>query len=188
VNEPVSKLSHFINNSAPSNLYQSAIDALRTELIVSLSGHQIGASWVHGDYSPANILTKPDGNEITGIVDWDLARPDGIPLLDLMHLLLSIRMEVEHKELGQIVRDLLVHEGWRRDEIELIRSAEHDLPGKPLDLRVILLLSWLHHIHANLSKTSRYDRNGIWSGENILQVLKVLGPTETGTQTMVSEA
>jgi hypothetical protein len=39
----------------------------------------------HGDFSPPNILVGHDGT--IGIVDWELAEPDGLPALDLFFFL-----------------------------------------------------------------------------------------------------
>jgi aminoglycoside phosphotransferase len=39
----------------------------------------------HADFCPPNILVRPDG--AIGIVDWELAEPDGLPALDLFFFL-----------------------------------------------------------------------------------------------------
>jgi hypothetical protein len=91
-----------------------------------------------------------------------------------MHLLLSIRMETEQRELGHIVSELLLKQNWKPGEIEIIQIAQADLPGDSVDLRILLILAWLHHIEANLNKTSRYDRNSLWASENLLVVLKAV--------------
>jgi aminoglycoside phosphotransferase (APT) family kinase protein len=41
----------------------------------------------HGDFSPPNILVDRDGN--TGVVDWELAEPQGVPLTDVLFFLTS---------------------------------------------------------------------------------------------------
>jgi aminoglycoside phosphotransferase (APT) family kinase protein len=50
-----------------------------------LSVHFTGADWTlartHGDYKVSNFLTDRRGR-ISGVVDWDLSRPDGLPMTD----------------------------------------------------------------------------------------------------------
>ncbi len=173
VQAPLHRVAGHLSSGLFSDGYHRNIAQLNMELCEGLLHRQIAVSWIHGDYCPSNILVNPAGNKVTGIVDWDLAAPDEYPLLDLMHLLISVRMETTGRELGQIVADLLVHQDWTPFEIQLIRKAEGALRGDPLDLQVVLLLCWLRHIKGNLDKTSRFDHDPMWAAENIMRVLRV---------------
>ncbi len=174
VEKPLMALSKVLGEDYFSNDQRPSIDKLKQELTGALFGRWVCVSWIHGDYAPSNILVDPINDCITGIVDWDLAHPSDLPLLDLLHLLISVRMDDQQEELGHVVANLLVESDWTPEEMKLIRAAEQDLPGSSLDLRSQLILTWLHHILANMSKTSRFDHHKMWINENILAVLKVL--------------
>jgi len=47
-----------------------------------LAGRTLTVSWVHGDFTPGNILVTPDGTSVTGIIDWDHSASKELPQLD----------------------------------------------------------------------------------------------------------
>ncbi|MDB5057777.1 MAG: rane protein involved in the export of O-antigen and teichoic acid-like protein [Chloroflexi bacterium] len=151
-----------------------AIERLAAELYKELAGRRLSVSWVHGDFTPGNILLTPDGAALTGIVDWDLATPDGLPLLDLLLLLLSMRMVVQGRELGDIVRALLNGEGWTPHEQALMNAEAAALPGDTVAMRALVQLCWLQHVSAILKKATRYAGRGLWVRRNIEAVLQCL--------------
>ncbi len=171
---PVDEVLHFDARITSNNYYQDAIDHLVLNLEASLAGKEVCSSWIHGDYAPSNILLNASGSKVIGIVDWDQAHPDDLPLLDLMHLFISVRMDMTQQEMGHVVSNLLKTSGWTNTELNLLRNAQASLPGDSIDAQALLLLGWLHHITANIKKTSRFDHNYRWISENILAVLKVL--------------
>lgn len=151
---------------------QMAVDRLSNDLHDGLLGHTTAVSWVHGDYVPGNILFKPDGSALSGIIDWDLAQPDDLPLLDIVQLIVSTRMAVQERELGEVVCELLKGENWNCDDLALLEAGSGDLQGEVLDLRTMLLYFWLRHIYANLTKSTRFRGHWLWMQRNIEAVLQ----------------
>lgn len=68
---------------------------------------------VHGDFWRGNLLV--DDNRLTGVLDWSAARDDGLPLMDLAHLLVSEARERTNEPLGAAVVRVLLEPGRRRD-------------------------------------------------------------------------
>ncbi|HSD82331.1 MAG TPA: phosphotransferase, partial [Anaerolineae bacterium] len=120
-----------------------AVDRLAAELQSSLAGRTVSVSWIHGDYMPGNVLVTADGAQLTGIIDWDLAAPEELPQLDLIHFLLSVRMLAAKHEMGDVVRELLTLEKWTTSELDILIEAQAALPGEVIETRVLILLSWL---------------------------------------------
>jgi hypothetical protein len=147
---------------------------LEKQLSETLLGQQLAVSRIHGDYWPANILISPDGSQVTGIVDWELSRPVGLPSMDLINLLTSTRRILEEKELGTILVEILTENCWRIDEKELCDYASQQLDGGIPGIRESLLLFWIHHISANLETTWRYLLNPVWVYNNFVVVLDYL--------------
>jgi aminoglycoside phosphotransferase (APT) family kinase protein len=127
---------------------------------------------VHGDFTPRNILVTPDGATLTGIVDWDLAAHEDLPLLDLLLLLLTVRMVVHRCELGNIVRALLDGAEWTLHERALVEAAELALPGDAVGMRALVLLCWLRHVAVSLRKSQYFAGHRLWMMANIEAVLQ----------------
>ncbi len=174
VDEPVRGLLCLSAARTGWDRHRPAIERLRTELGQALLGRTLAVSWVHGDYWPANVLVSDDGATVTGIIDWDLAQPDGLPLLDLVHLFLSVRMIMRRQELGVVVRSLLNGAEWTPHERELLAAAWAALPGERIRTREMMLLSWLQHIDATRTKASRFGGPLLWESRNIELVLQAL--------------
>jgi len=54
------------------------------------AGRDIGVGLVHGDFSPKNLLVDPHTQNVTGLIDWDLADFFSIPLLDVLHFFVRL--------------------------------------------------------------------------------------------------
>ncbi len=152
--------------------HQDAIARLAVELRQALLGRRLSVSWVHGDFAPGNILVTPDGSALTGIVDWDLAQPDDLPLLDLIQLVLSTRMLVQRRELGEVLGGLLRGEKWTPHEQALLDQAQSARVEDRVSPRAMLLLCWLRHVSDNVTKSTRYANHWLWVAKNIEAVLE----------------
>jgi hypothetical protein len=151
---------------SPADAWRAdALDRLEDLLHRTLSNRAFSRSWVHGDFVPANIFATRNGRAVTGIVDWDRARPDGIPALDLVQLVLATRVRIRRRELGQIVCELV--QSPQLDEHE--RSV---LGGdREADLGTLVLLAWLDHVSGVLVKAERYAHSWAWLRLNVDRVL-----------------
>jgi hypothetical protein len=147
-----------------------ALSRLTGELRSALVGQPCSVSWCHGDYWVGNILL--DGGEcIAGIVDWDAARPDGLPLVDLVHLILTTRAVAERIHLGTAVNQVLDGRPWSTLEDGLLTRAGSTLPATPGHRRAAVLLAWLGHVGTVLTKRPAYGCERKWPAQNVDAVL-----------------
>jgi hypothetical protein len=117
-----------------------------------------------------------DARAVLGIVDWEQGCERGLAQLDLLHLLMTARMQVERCELGAVVVQMLRDPRWRPEELPVARVVAQGEPSPKAQTRTIVLLTWLHHISANLGKSTRYGRSRAWVRWNIDPVLaQILG-------------
>jgi O-antigen/teichoic acid export membrane protein len=151
---------------------ERAVERLATELRGALAGRTLAVCTVHGDFHPGNILVTPDGTTLTGIVDWELAAHEDLPLLDLLLLLLWVRIVVHRCELGNIVRALLDGAAWTRHERALVEAAEVALPGDAVGMRALVLLCWLRHVDLRLRRSQYLAGHRLWIMTNIEAVLQ----------------
>ncbi len=153
-----------------SRVYRDRTQQLALELKEALLGRTVTLSWVHGDYSPQNILMGT-GAEVTGIVDWELAAPRQLSVLDTAHLVLATRMLTERREFGSVLCGLLIGSLLSEIEASLVGTSSTDPVNTPLELRTILLLSWLHHIEGSVNRHSSKISNPVWFAKNVESVL-----------------
>ncbi len=153
---------------------QKAIERLAVELRQALVGRRLVVSWIHGDFVPDNILVTPDGSALLGIVDWELGQPDDLPRLDRLHLLLSTRVLAQRRELGDVLRALLGGEPWTPEEQALLDREPAALTGDSVSPRAMLLLAWLRHVSANLTKSTHYATHWLWLAKNVQAVLQLV--------------
>lgn len=174
VYDPIDVLLELSGSRSGWSTYRTAIGRLQADLREELLDQSVALSWIHGDYWPANVLVADDARTVTGIVDWDLAEAAGLPLLDIMHLIVSMRMIGRQQEMGVVVSALLRDPDWTREEQALLDSAWAALPGSRIGTRQVLLLSWLRHVDHTRTKARRFGGPTLWESQNVERVLQVL--------------
>ncbi|HWD06304.1 MAG TPA: phosphotransferase [Amycolatopsis sp.] len=146
-----------------------AVDRLVAELSRGLRDRCLPVGWVHGDYSPDNILLSDDG-QLTGVVDWGQATDTGLVAVDLVTLLLTTEVTAGAQPLGTVVEQWLTEPS----ETAELRLAPATFHGDPVPARTLVLLGWLHLVAANLAKSARYGAHPIWLRRNVIAVLRTL--------------
>ena len=147
---------------------------MRRELCDALAARRLAVGWSHGDFVPGNILVDPAAARVTGIVDWELARPADLPLVDVATVLLAARMQASRHELGRVVCDFLAGLDWSEDERRILAEAGAGLPGEAIDGRALVLLCWLRHVSGNLAKASGYATHERWLRGNVAPVAEAV--------------
>jgi hypothetical protein len=151
------------------------LDEVRDQLIGALTGQAVRAVWVHGDLWPGNLLVDPGTQQVTGIVDWDLAGPDELPVHDYLHVLLSRRRVASGAQMGEVVSEVLSGRAplTPEERRELARSYWCFPAGAP-PLQVLLLLYWLRYVATISLQQNSYVTHSvrIWQRRNVHRVLK----------------
>jgi O-antigen/teichoic acid export membrane protein len=151
----------------PGRRHREQLDRLADGLYEALDGRTLHVGWVHGDYSPGNVLACRDAPAILGIVDWAQASDHGLAVLDRANWLLTSDPGVA-RHLGRTVADRLAAGGWTTGEWAALVDLSGDLPG-----RTVLCLTWLRHVGNNLAKSDRYESSAYWIHRVIHPVLEV---------------
>lgn len=161
----------------------TAIEGLRVRLRDALVGKKMRLGLGHGDFSPGNILfSDADARApkivVSGLIDWDNSHPDAPLSVDIIHLVLATRVLRQGEELGMVVRALVSGSGWTSKEIASFKQAlleRHvDWLEDPELAEAMVLLTWLHHVAANLNKSERYGNSHLWVAANVDWVLLAL--------------
>jgi hypothetical protein len=149
-------------------------ERLRAELEDVLVGRPCSVAWTHGDLWVGNLLLAGDVDRVVGIVDWDAAHPSGLPVTDLLHLLLTARGAVERVHFGALVADLVDQPRWGRWEATVLAALEQSLPAIADHGRAATLLTWLGHVGAVLAKQPSHAARNQWVAHNVRPVLRRL--------------
>lgn len=148
----------------------SRVDRLRGELF-ALHGQRCAVAWTHGDFWCGNLLLDPVGGQVAGLIDWDAAAPDGLPVTDLVHFLLTTRAAADSVDVGELVASMLAGRVWTPHEQRLLAAAGWCLPVGDDDQRLMILATWLAHVSEVLAKRPAYAANRRWMGRNVGTVL-----------------
>jgi O-antigen/teichoic acid export membrane protein len=164
VHEPLSRVRSLV----PRALHGDT-RTLASRLDAALRGRRASVGWVHGDFSPVNLLAD-DRGRVSGIVDWCEARPSGLQVLDVVALHQFAVMHGAGRELGALVLDWLT--GPPDAVGERMGSAQHRLGGDPVDGRVLIVLGWLQHVSEVARKSARAASNPVWVRRNVRAPLR----------------
>lgn len=168
VDEPLAVVARHVRRETRGDRWRStALEHLGIELRSELFGKRVSASWIHGDCAPGNVLFDPIDGTVSGIVDWELASALDLPLLDIVQLVLTTRMQTRRRELGEVVTHVLGESGWTDEERALLATARSRLPGDHPPWRVLVLLAWLRHSASMLTKARGYADNWLWRRGNL---------------------
>jgi O-antigen/teichoic acid export membrane protein len=152
----------------PSGLRADARQ-LAAVLDARLRGQVVGVGWTHGDYLPVNLLAAPDGR-VCSIVDWCTAEQGGLPVLDVAAFVPMAHAMAEGEEYGTVVMR------WLRElpqpEAEVLTGCQAALGGGVLAPQVLLLLGWLQHVSACVSRSERMAANPVWNRRNVRVVVR----------------
>jgi hypothetical protein len=143
-----------------------SIDRLAVWLRQSLLGLELEVGWTHGDFHLGNVLIDDVSDDVVGVIDWGRAESDGLTVLDGFTLILWERAQSAGEEISSFVLELL-----RDVELPLADRAHFDvldelqalLSREPsVDLRCLLMLTWLKHVANHLKNGDRTRSEGLW--------------------------
>jgi hypothetical protein len=136
----------------------------RAELSRRLAG--VPRGWTHGDFWPANLLVQR--GRLSAVIDWDGARPDGLPLTDLLHLLGYTDRVARRLPLGRRCTDWL----W-----PLARAGGDDriraycervvLPADGKLLGALAVAYWLERVDRDVGMFPQRTRDRQWMDANV---------------------
>jgi aminoglycoside phosphotransferase (APT) family kinase protein len=124
-------------------------------LFSTLAGRRVNLVFFHGDYTYDNLMFDPSGQHVTGMFDWDLSRPDSLPLLDLLYFLITAERGHTGNWVPSIFADRLKH-GFRPVEQDAVNTYCRAL-NVPQEIVVpLLILTCLHHLGVRMHNPEPY--------------------------------
>ena len=178
VDEPLSTLTEICQTMAPKML--PTVERLGNVLRGTLANRHVLVSWAHGDFAPGNVRLASEQGRVTGVIDWGGARPGQLAVLDCYHMLLSASRVVERREFGNVIQSRLRAGGLAKRERRPLEVAYGSPRNTDIDERVLILLTWLHHVAQLNRKCSVYRNHRIWwalNAQPVLRAFRAVAPT-----------
>jgi len=100
-------LRQLIQWAQPPREYDAVLRKLEDFFAAQFGGRRLFLGLVHGDFSTKNILAHPDNFELSGIIDWDIAARESIPLLDVLHFFVRLDASSFREAPGRIAMRLI---------------------------------------------------------------------------------
>jgi aminoglycoside phosphotransferase (APT) family kinase protein/SAM-dependent methyltransferase len=145
-----------------------ALDLIERVLRNALEGVTLPLGWYHGDYDFANLLYGPD-DAVTGILDFEVFEPKGLPLIDFMVLLARRPIRRRGFAFGTLFVRAIFERKLPPLEAELLEREMRTLGiDEPL-YRALALCCWLNHLR--LRRDSWLVRSQSWLDENLHAVI-----------------
>jgi hypothetical protein len=157
-----------------------SIDRLAVWLRHSLLGLDLEVGWTHGDFHLGNILIDDLGNHVVGVIDWGRAESDGLTVLDGFTLIVLERAKSADEEISPFLLRLLGDVGLpqsQRVHADVLAELQVLSRESGVDVRCLLLLTWLKHVANNLKNEDRTRSHALWRLRTIDLVL--YGAAET---------
>ena len=135
---------------------------------------ELPLGWAHGDFWAGNLLARR--GRLMAVIDWDAARPSGLPLLDLLHLIALGERRTRRLPHGRRCSEAL----WplARDGGDERVRAYCEATGTPGDLDTLEALAiayWLSRVGRDLRTFADRAGRRTWMAENVHRPLAALG-------------
>lgn len=154
-----------------------ALAVLRHRLERALAGRRLLVAWTHGDFHPGNVLLTGQQGQLSGVIDWAGALPDGPSELDCHTFVLALRHQRGGRQLGRLVADTIRAGALPPADRRLLADAGALAPDAQGEM-ALTLLTWLWHVAGNVTKSARYGRSRRWIAENVVPVLSEVAARE----------
>ena len=139
-------------------VFVAELNSLETALRQVVMGWEFACVRFHGDYKVENVMVDAISDEVTGIIDWELSRAAGPPLLDLIYLLVYNRV-IGGSDWYSAYRAVALQARRDPSEQAIWEGYLQRVPIAAGRIPVLCVLFAIHHIGCRLQiDLSRADR------------------------------
>lgn len=156
--------------------YRAKAEQIEMLIKKQLLGKRFKTVWFHGDYNIENILFDIRTWQIEGIIDWDLSRRQGLPLLDLFYLLIYKDSLLSKDKVTAIFTDRFMKLNFNDIERKVITEYQNRIKISNELLTPMLVMFWVNHIVERYRQqlTDNSLQAGNWIRENLYNIIDVM--------------
>jgi len=130
-----------------NNEYRAKLENIENGLKSELLGKKFKTVWFHGDYKVENVLFDPKTWQISGVIDWDLSREEGLPLLDIFYLLAyNDSSLVSKNSVTDIIKNRYLKGKFTMVEKDIISLYINSLGIGEKFIKPLVIMFWLNHV------------------------------------------
>ena len=107
-------------------------------------GMELPIVWFHGDYKIENLIFDDTTQELLGVIDWELSDEHGLPMLDLLYLLIYNRTLRESVDLLSALGSLVLR-GPRENERSVFARYTSQVPVSTSVQKILQAMFFVHH-------------------------------------------
>lgn len=156
--------------------YRTKLTSIEKSLKKQLMGKPFKTVWFHGDFKVENVLFDTSAWQIKGIIDWDLSRQEGLPLLDILYLLMYKDGLIAGKSVTDVFQDRFLSSGLLFPEKEITGKYMRSIKIPEEFLYPLLVMFWVNHIVVRYRQ--QLARPSIatceWFAKNVCDVIDVV--------------
>ncbi len=153
--------------------YRVLLDQIAGFLEQITAGQRLPLVLAHGDLKLSNLLINPASRRLTGILDWDMSELRGLPLLDILHLVLAKYRLSRSWSIGTAVTEILLPQGFEQTERRIIEDYKQRFGISEKLYRALMITYWAKHILRNLVESGG-SKHPAWMKENIIDVFQYM--------------
>jgi len=133
-----------------------AIERLRSALEAAVAGRVLPLTWQHGDYKLENLVFTQSDRAVRAIIDWELAAPRGLALVDLLYLLAYAEITLgAENDILPVVRACMLTDHWRPASRALLERYLREFPEVMPFKNVCIGLFLAHHVASRFAYDAR---------------------------------
>jgi len=168
---------HFVSYFRQARPYLPAhhglLDEIQSFLQEASLGQPLALGLMHGDFHLNNLMIDPATRRISGILDWDMGEIDGLPMLDLFHLLVSKERGLLDWGIGEAFNKVLLPSAFDPEERQLVEEFRCALGISEQMLLCLKIAYWARHCLGNFIQSGGLEPVQ-WMQENVFNVLESL--------------
>lgn len=156
--------------------YLGLLDEIQSFLQQASIGQPLSLGLMHGDFHFNNLMIDPGTRRISGILDWDMGEMDGLPMLDLFHLMMSKERGLRDCGIGEAFDKVLLSNAFDPEESRLVEEFRCALGISEQLLLCLKMAYWARHCLGNIVQSGGL-KPADWMQENVFNVLENLRQT-----------
>lgn len=126
--------------------YVNKLHRIERKFKNQLLGKKLKTVWFHGDFKIENVLFDIKEWEITGVIDWDLSKHQGLPLLDIIYLLIYKESVMTRKHISSVMEKRYLRCRFNSFEEEVITKYLKIIGLDSSLTHTLMALFWMNHL------------------------------------------
>lgn len=166
--KPFKEVCRFLNCDERS----SRITRLTSVLRKMALGARMPLVWSHGDFSLKNLLVDESHLGVLGMIDWDLSARDDLPLIDLLHLLIRVKMKERRMAFHDVLCNCLFPVNLEAGEKRTVAEYADALSVDASLITPLSIMYWISRLHGHIGSSKNLDT--AWVNDNFIRVARHL--------------